>query len=153
MPKKKDFSKIYFRIAEIELLDHFENDPKKLKATKKDIESTEVKVGLDLELNPEDEIVILKPSVVFCYSDGNKDLDIFGGSVLYKFEIKNFDLYFSGDEKGKIKFLQNFLEQLLGIALAGLRGMFVLLNKQPLYKKAYLPLIDPKPFLDQFITK
>jgi predicted cupin superfamily sugar epimerase len=153
MAKKSEKAEIHFRIIDIELLNHFENDPKKYKLTKKDIESSEIKVGLELEVDPEEATVTLQPTIVFFYSENKKDIDLFGGKVLYKFEIKNFDLYFSGDEEGKISFLQEFLEQLLGIALAGLRGMFVILNKQSLYKKAYLPLVDPKPFLDQFIDK
>ena len=153
MAKKNEKAKIHFRIDDIQLVSHFENDPKKYKLTKKDIETSEIKVGLEIEIDPEDAMVILQPTVVFFCSKNNKDTDLFGGKVLYKFEIKNFDLYFSGDEEGKISFLQEFLEQLLGITLAGLRGMLVLLNKQSLYKKAYLPLVDPKPFLDQFINR
>ena len=153
MAKKNEKTQIHFRILDIELVNHFENDPKKLKLSKEDIETSELKVGLELEVDPEEQTVTLQPTVVFCCTKDKKDFDLFGGKVLYKFEIRNFDLYFSGSEEGKISFLKEFLEQLLGISLAGLRGMFVLLNKQSLYKKAYLPLVDPKPFLDQFIDK
>jgi hypothetical protein len=153
MSKQKEKAQIHFIISDIQLINHFENDPKKLKLTQKDIDRSEVKAGLELEVDPEEETVTILPTVAFCCENNKKDVDIFGGTVLYKFQIKNFDEYFSGDEKGKIAFLKEFLEQLLGIALAGLRGMFVLLNKQKLYKKAYLPLIDPKPFLDKFVSK
>lgn len=150
MSAKSRYAQVYFRIADIELIEHFEHDPKKLKLTKRDVESAEVKVGLDIELDTENNYVTLKPIVGFCCNKKGKDLDIFGAKVLYKFEIKNFDLYFDSSEKSRTLFFSQFLEQLLGITLAGMRGMFVLLNKQPYYKKAILPLIDPKPFLAKF---
>jgi len=106
-----------------------------------------------LSIDAEDETVIIQPTVVFCCTRNKKDIDLFGGTVLYEFEIRDFNKYFTNGEKGKTTFLQEFLEQLLGTALSGLRGMFVLLNKQSLYKNAYLPLVDPKPFLDQFKKK
>ena len=100
MAKKDAKTEIHFRIIDIELLNHFENDPKKYKLTKKEIDATEIKVGLELEVDPEEATVILQPTIVFCCTKNKKDIDLFGGKVLYKFEIRNFELYFSGDENG-----------------------------------------------------
>jgi hypothetical protein len=143
---------IEYRISEIKKIHFFENDPQEFKLSEKDIEKTDFKLGLIIDINGEEESIAHRLSVIVSPAN-NEEVRLFGSESSFKYIIKNFNNYFPGNRQKGYEIPKGFMEALLSISISGLRGMLAALNTIPEYKGNILPPVDAKNLLENYHKK
>jgi hypothetical protein len=135
-------AKIKYKIIEIKRLSHFENDYHDFNLTDDDLKT----VGIEIVHHPladkEGNILILHFSCFF-FAKNDKEKKLFGLNTLIKYQIMDMSEHFTFKEDSSLEIPTDLMQIFLSVSLSTIRGMFAVLNANPVYQKMILPEIDP----------
>lgn len=150
--KKSKTPLIKYRLGEIKIINFFENGPEKYGLKRDDLNACEVNINVGLDIKPENKGIGFIIKVVFYKNIEGTQKDFFGIETLHVFYCENFEEIFPQNDDNSYRIPNQFMGELLKMAISGTRGMLVAACQNSLYKSMPLPLVDTKPMLKNLST-
>lgn len=134
---------IRFRLLEIKKIRFYQSNYLDFGLSKEDVLKGNLKIGVNFELSPNEEIISLFLKLDFCHADH----ELFGIETIHKYKIKDFKNTIQYDENKTFNVPDEIMKLWIGIAISDTRGMLVILNSDSEYSRIILPLINLDAFL------
>lgn len=141
--------KIEFKLIEVKKLRYFENNPSEYHLTVDAIQQADVKIGINLTVNKEEETISFYILSVFIYPDREKRYELFGIETLHTYKVKFFTQHFKKSDIEEYTIPDDLMFTFLSVAISGTRGMLAVLNTTPAYNHLFLPLLNPHELLEK----
>lgn len=134
---------ISFSLLEIKKIRFYQSNYLDFGLSKEDVLKGNLKIGVNFELSPNEEIISLFLKLDFCHADH----ELFGIETIHKYKIKDFKNTIQYDENKTFNVPDEIMKLWIGIAISDTRGMLVILNSDSEYSRIILPLINLDAFL------
>ena len=152
MVQKKVKSKsVEITISEIRKISSFEIDFREYGIVSLKREDVHFKNSLSIGLDGSKEIISNRLKLTAVYMKSKEEKQIFGVEAIFIYKIKKFEKHFTKNEDNTYRIPNEFMANLLGISISGIRGMLAGLTTVPEYSKFIMPPIYTNQMLNDYM--